>query len=110
MTIKVKEPQIDYLTVLSRAPQHLHRCQGTALDHHLRCEILTTQEAIKQNADHIDFVRKSQSKLGVACPYTNTFTIGTEILAKNERLLAEILLVLTAALEDIPDNRLTCDS
>jgi len=109
ITIKVKEPQIDYRTMPSRSPELLHRCQGTALDHHLRREILETQEAMKLNAAHIEFVRNSQSKLGAACPYTNTFTIGTEILAKNERLLAEVLLVLTAALKDIPDNRLTCD-
>jgi len=102
-----EEPEPDY-----RPPRPAEigpRCRGTTPDHHLRCEILATQEAMERNAGHIDFVRNCQSELGTDFPCTNSFTIGSKVLAKNERLLTETLLILTAALEDIPVNLRTCD-
>lgn len=102
-----EEPAVDYRP--PRPPELASRCRGTTPDHHIRCEILATEEAMKRNAEHIDFVRNCQSELGTDSPCTNSFTIGSKILAENERLLAETLIVLTAALEDIPDNLRTCD-
>merc|ERR1712000_9563 len=73
-------------------------CGGETLAHHLRKEILTTEEAIKRNEDLIDFVRNCESDRGTNYPWTNCFITGSKTLAKNERLLAETLLILTAAL------------
>jgi len=87
-----------------RPPNFGPSCRGAALAHNLRREILTTEEAIKRNADHIDFVRNCESERGTNYPWTNCFKIGSKILIKNKRLLAETLLILTAALKDIPDN------
>lgn len=93
----------------SQSPESGPRCEGSTTDHHLRCEILATQEAMKRNAAHIDFLRNCQAKLETDSSSTNSFAIGSRILVENERLLSETLLVLTAALEDIPDNLRTCD-
>jgi len=98
-SVSEEEPELDCSP--PRPPNS--RLQNTsALAHHLRREILTTEEAIKRNAGHIDFVRNYESERGINYPWTNCFSIGSKILAKNKRLLAEILLILTAALKDIP--------
>jgi len=93
----------------SRPPNFAPSCSGASLAHHLRLEIQTTEEAIKRNVSHIDFVRNSESECETNYPWTNCFRIGSKIVAKNQRLLAETLLILTAALKDIPDNLRTCD-
>lgn len=90
-------------------PSYGPSCRGTAIAHHLRLEIQTTEEAIKRNECHIDFVRNLESARGSNYPSTNCFRIGSKILAKNQQLLAETLVILTAALKDIPDNLRTCD-
>lgn len=61
---------------------------------------------MKRNQEHICFITNCQSELG---PRTNCFQIGSKILAKNEHLLTHTLLILTTALEDIPDNLRSCD-
>jgi len=73
------ETDPDYIVQFAAASR-TGPCQGTTLDHHLRREILTTEEAIKRNSDHIDFATNCQPVLA-ASPFSNTFSIGTEILA-----------------------------
>jgi len=102
-----EEPESDYSP--PRPPELGPRCRGSTPDHHLRCEIIATQEAMKRNAGHIDFVTNCQSQFETSCSLSNSFAIGSKVLAKNERLLTETLLILTAALEDIPVNLRTCD-
>merc|ERR1712000_790240 len=93
----------------SRAPEHGPVCRGTTLDHHLRQEILATEEAKKRNQDHIRFITNCKSGLGPNYPWSNCFQIGSQILAKNECLIAETLRILTTTLEDIPDHMRSCD-
>merc|ERR1711964_89797 len=102
-----EEPKLDFSP--PQPPKLSPICQGKTLEHHLRQDILAAEEAMKRNQDNIRFITNCQSELGPNYPWTNCFLSGSKILAKNESLLAETLLILTAALEDIPDSLCSCD-
>merc|ERR1711964_750283 len=60
------------------------------LQHRLQREIRTAKKAMRKNAEHIDLVSKTIAQRSDTA----------KLLEKNERLMAEVLLILRNSLDD----------
>merc|ERR1711964_320713 len=72
------------------------------LERQLQQQIQTTKNAIEKNAEHTDFANSREGKLGVSdCGLK-------ELLAKNERVLADVLLIVNMSLTGISASMEAC--